>query len=138
MMPVMQYAMLFDYTLMQDMSRDTSLHIDTKDSVQKFKQGYDAVLDDASNIKKMDANNFKMYRNMWRTYILKNLIYPHDTLFIDFPAPQDEVDPESLFLFAAFVKPGKHRAILYDPFEDVWYKRDFYVDEREEELPKFA
>ena len=86
-MPVMQYAMLFDYTLMQDLAKDTSLHIETKDSVRKFKQGYDAVLADAANVKKMEANNFKMYRNMWRTYILKNLIYPHDTLFIDFPAP---------------------------------------------------
>lgn len=41
-------------------------------------------------------------------------------------------------MFAAFVKPGKHRALLYDSFEDVWYKRDFYVDEREEDTPKFA
>ena len=96
------------------------------------------VIDDATNEKKMEANVFKMYRNMWRTYILKNLIYPHDTLFIDFPAPQEDVDPEQLFMFAAFVKPGKHRSILYDPFEDVWYKRDFYVDEREQDLPHFA
>ena len=79
-----------------------------------------------------------MYKEMWRTYILKNLIYPHDTLFIDFPAPTEEVDPEQLYMFAAFVKPGKHRALLYDPFEDAWYKRDFYVDEREEDTPKFA
>ena len=75
---------------------------------------------------------------MWRTYILKNLIYPHDTLFIDFPSPTEDVDPETLYMFTGFVKPGKHRAILYDSFEDVWYKRDFYVDEREEDTPKFA
>ena len=29
LMPVMQYAMLFDYTLMQDLAKDTSIHIDT-------------------------------------------------------------------------------------------------------------
>jgi hypothetical protein len=69
---------------------------------------------------------------------LKNLIYPHDTLFIDFPSPEEQVDPDYLFLFAGFVKPGKHRSLLYDPVEDIWYKRDFYVDEREDEdLPKF-
>ena len=130
--------MLFDYTLMQDIAKDTSMHIETKDSVTKFKQGYNAVLDDVTNRKKMESSMFKMYREMWRTYILKNLIYPHDTLFIDFPAPNEEIDPEQLFMFTAFVKPGKHRSILYDPEEDVWYKRDFYVDEREEDLPNFA
>lgn len=91
-----------------------------------------------SNRKKFEPSMFKMYKEMWRTYILKNLIYPHDTLFIDFPSPNEDVDPEQLYMFAAFVKPGKHRSLLYDPDEDVWYKRDFYVDEREEDLPKFA
>ena len=54
---------------------------------------------------------------MWRNYILKNLIYPHDTLFVDFPA-DDQVPHEFTFMFAGFVKPGKHRALLYDPDED--------------------
>ena len=77
----------------------------------------------------------KIYKDTWRTTILKNLIYPHDTLFIDFPAPDEECDPNQLFMFAGFVKPGKHRSFLYDPEEDIWYKRDFFVDEREGSLP---
>ena len=75
---------------------------------------------------------------MWRTYILKNLIYPHDTMFIDFPTPEQKIDPDSLFMYSGFVKPGKHRSLLYDPEEDVWYKRDFYIDEREMDVPMFA
>ena len=46
-------------------------------------------------------------------------------------------------MYAAFVKPGKHRVIIYDPLphdEDgpCWYIRDFYVDERQEDLPRFV
>ena len=95
-------------------------------------------MDDVQNIKKFDPSLQRLYKDMWRNHILKNLIYPHDTLFIDFPAPDEEIDPHFLFMYSGFVKPGKHRALLYDPMEDVWYKRDFFVDEREEELPKFA
>ena len=44
-------------------------------------------------------------------------------------------------MFAGFVKPGKHRVIMYDPKgksgKEEWYIRDFYVDERVEEIPKF-
>lgn len=76
---------------------------------------------------------------MWRTYILKGLLYPHDTLFIDFPKPTEQIDPDLLYMFSALVKPGKHRALLYDPIEDLWYKRDFYVDGRtDDNLPAFA
>ena len=46
---------------------------------------------------------------------MKNLIYQQDTLFIDFPQSGVGVDPESLFMYAAWVKPGKHRAFLFDP-----------------------
>ena len=74
---------------------------------------------------------------MWRNYILNNLLYPHDTLFIDFPAPDEEVDSEYLFMWAGFVKPGKHRSLLYVPGEDTWYRRDFFIDERENDLPNF-
>jgi len=35
----------------------------------------------------------RIYKDEWRNYILKNLIYPYDTLFIDFPAPDADVDP---------------------------------------------
>ena len=130
--------MMFDYQLMQDIARDTSINIDTKDSVTKFKQGYDIILDDVSNVKKMEPFMTKIYKEMWRTTILKNLIYPHDTLFIDFPAPDEDPDPNQLFIYTGFVKPGKHRSLLYEPEEDVWYKRDFFVDEREGSLPQFA
>lgn len=75
---------------------------------------------------------------MWRNYILKNLLYPHDTLLIDFPAPDEEVDSDYLFMWAGFVKPGKHRSLMYDPSEDTWYRRDFFVDARETDLPNFA
>ena len=44
-------------------------------------------------------------------------------------------------MFAGFVKPGKHRVIMYDPQaktgKSEWYMRDFYVDQRSEEIPKF-
>ena len=53
MMPVMKYSMMFDYSLMSDMAKDTSIHIESKDSVTKFKQGYNNVLDDVSGTKKM-------------------------------------------------------------------------------------
>ena len=87
----------------------------------------------------MEPVLLRIYGDIWRQQILKNLIYPQDTLFIDFPNPEEQIDPDYLFLFAGFVKPGKHRSLLYDPVADVWYKRDFYVDEREDEdLPKFA
>lgn len=75
---------------------------------------------------------------MWRTQILKNLIYPHDTLFIDFPPPTEEIEPDFLYMFAGLVKPGKHRSLLYDPETDIWFKRDFFVDEREMDVPEFA
>lgn len=126
---------MYDYSLMQDMSRNTAQHKNTQDSVEKFKEGYQQVLDHASNVKKLDSVSLRLYKEMWRSYILKNLIYPHDTLFIDFPAPEEEIDPDFMFMFAGFVKPGKHRSFLYDPEEDLWYKRDFFVDERDTELP---
>ena len=44
-------------------------------------------------------------------------------------------------MFAGFVKPGKHRVIIYDPDPDCekpnWYKRDFYVDEMQGSVPRF-
>ena len=44
-------------------------------------------------------------------------------------------------MFAGFVKPGKHRVIMYDPLSETgqpeWYMRDFYVEERQETIPKF-
>lgn len=86
----------------------------------------------------MESFMTRIYKDEWRNYILKNLIYPYDTLFIDFPAPDADVDPSQLFIFTGFVKPGKHRSLLYDCEEDIWYKRDFYVDEREGDLPQFA
>ena len=96
------------------------------------------MLDHASNVKKMDYQSQRIYREMWRTYILKNLLYPHDTQFVDFPAPEEEIDCDYLFMWAGFVKPGKHRSLLYDPEENTWYKRDFFIDEREGDLPAFA
>jgi len=69
----------------------------------------------------MEPFLMRIYSDMWRSYILKNLIYPHDTLFIDFPAPEEHVDPDFIFMYAGFVKPGKHRALLYDPVDDIWY-----------------
>ena len=86
----------------------------------------------------MDPSAIRLYKSMWRNYILKNLLYPNDTLFINFPAPEEEVDPDYLFNWAGFVKPGKHRSLLYVPSEDTWYRRDFFVDERESDLPNFA
>ena len=138
LMPVANFAMLFDYSLAQDISKGEALRRNTQDSVAKFYEGYQTILDHARNIKKMDAGSIRLYKAMWRNYILKNLLYPHDTLFIDFPAPDEEVDAEYLFMWAGFVKPGKHRSYLYDPADDKWYRRDFYVDEREEDLPNFA
>lgn len=86
----------------------------------------------------MNVGSIRLYKTMWRNYILKNLLYPHDTLFIDFPAPKEEVDADYLFMWAGFVKPGKHRSLLYFPGEDTWYRREFFVDERENDLPNFA
>ena len=96
------------------------------------------ILNHAQNIKKLESVSTRIYKEMWRSYILKNLLYPHDTLFIDFPAPEEEIDPDFMFMFSGFAKPGKHRALLYDPEEDAWYKRDFFIDDREQELPQYA
>jgi len=87
LMPVATFAMLFDYTLVQDIAKDKAMKRDTQDSVQKFKEGYEAVIKHAQGTKKMDSSSLRLYKAMWRNYILKNLLYPHDTLFIDFPAP---------------------------------------------------
>ena len=138
MIPVVPFAMLFDYTLMQDVSKEAAVLRETQDSVEKFREGYKMVLDHIQNIKRLDPIQLRIYKDMWRNYILKNLIYPHDTMFIDFPSPEQHVDPDQLFMFAGFAKPGKHRSLLYDPDEDVWYKRDFYIDEREMDVPMFA
>jgi len=46
-MPVISFSMLFDYSLMQDIAKEASLHRDTKDSVTKFQEGYKQVLDHA-------------------------------------------------------------------------------------------
>ena len=58
---------------------------------------------------------------------------------MDFPHGDEDVD--ALFMFAGFVKPGKHRVIIYDPLANSgkpqWFMRDFYVEERQEEIPKF-
>ena len=54
LMPVVQFAMLMDYTLMMDISRETSSKIDSKDSVTKFKVGYDAVLNDVTNVERLE------------------------------------------------------------------------------------
>ena len=140
MMPVVPFSMLFDYSLVQDFAKEHSLKRDTFDSVAKFKEGYERILNHLAGTQKLEPIFFRIYMDMWRTYILKNLLYPEDTLFIDFPNPDESIDPDLLYMFAGLVKPGKHRAILYDPISDVWYKRDFYVDERQEDknVPSFA
>ena len=78
---------------MQDIARDSAKNISTSDSVTKFRQGYEVIINDVSNVKKMESFMTRIYKDEWRNYILKNLIYPYDTLFIDFPAPDAEVDP---------------------------------------------
>lgn len=143
LLPVSVFAMLFDYAFAKDLTakdpNNNAKDRSTQDSVAKFREGYQAIVDHASNIKKIEAPEPKVYQTMWRNYILKNLLYPHDTLFVDFPGPEEDVDSEYLFMWAGFVKPGKHRSFLYVPNEDAWYKRDFYVDEREnDDLPNFA
>lgn len=130
MIPVVQYSMLFDYSFVQEMCKEQAMKRDTSDSVEKFREGYQKIVDHVSNNNRMDPYFFRIYIDMWRTYILKNLLYPEDTLFIDFPKPTEQIDPDLLYMFSGLVKPGKHRALLYDPIEDLWYKRDFYVDER--------
>lgn len=138
LMPAVIFAMLFDYTLVQDISQKESLKRNTQDSVTKFKEGYDSILDHAKNIKTMASSQLRIYKDMWRTYILNNLLYPNDTLFIDFPGKNEDVETDFLFMWAGFVKPGKHRSLLYFPADDTWYRRDFFVDERENDLPNFA
>ena len=138
LMPVANFAMLFDYSLAQDISKEEAIKRNTQDSVTKFYEGYQTILDHVRGVRRMDAGSVRIYKAMWRNYILKNLLYPNDTLFIDFPSPDEEVDAEFLFMWAGFVKPGKHRSFLYDPAEDTWYRRDFFVDEREVDLPNFA
>ena len=54
LMPVVPFSMLFDYNLMQDISRDSAMNRDTNDSVAKFKEGYNAVLNHCSNIRKFE------------------------------------------------------------------------------------
>ena len=87
----------------------------------------------------MDKSLLLTYRTQWREYILKNLLYPNDTFFVDFPGVAANVD--SVFMFAGFTKPGKHRVIIYDPCSETgqpeWYMRDFFVEERQEPIPKF-
>ena len=138
LMPCVTFAMLFDYSLMQDLARSESMRRNTQDSVTKFREGYQRIMDHATGKKLLDAGSIRLYQTMWRNYILKNLLYPHDTLFIDFPSPEEEADADYMFMWAGFVKPGKHRSLLYVPGDDMWYKRDFFVDERETELPNFA
>ena len=53
--------MLMDYTLMMDISRETSGKIDSKDSVTKFKAGYDAVLNDVTNIERLEMSMKYIY-----------------------------------------------------------------------------
>ena len=45
MIPVVPFAMLFDYTLMQDVSKEAAVLRETQDSVEKFREGYKMVLD---------------------------------------------------------------------------------------------
>ena len=40
LMPVVPFAMLFDYSLVSDLAKDAALKRDTQDSVAKFKEGY--------------------------------------------------------------------------------------------------
>ena len=110
----------------------------TQDSVAKFREGYQAVLEHAQGTKPLKTNSDHLYKTMWRHYILKNMLYPHDTLYVDFPTPEADVEADYLLTWAGFVKPGKHRSLLYMPGEDTWYRRDFFVDERESDLPNFA
>ena len=78
------------------------------------------------------------FRREWREIILKNLIYPNDSFFVDFPQEKERLNVNRVFMFANFVKPGKHRTFVYDPKNEAWYKREFFVDIREKSLPEFA
>lgn len=40
MVPVVNFAMLLDYNLMQDLARGYAEHLETQDSVAKFQEGY--------------------------------------------------------------------------------------------------
>ena len=61
MMPVVQFAMMMDYTLMSDISRETSVKIDSKDSVTKFKTGYDAILNDVIAVERLEMSMKYIY-----------------------------------------------------------------------------
>ena len=61
MMPVVQFAMMMDYTLMSDISRETSTKIDSKDSVTKFKTGYDAILNDVIAVERLEMSMKYIY-----------------------------------------------------------------------------
>ena len=60
LLPVSVFAMLFDYAFAKDLTakdpNNNAKDRSTQDSVAKFREGYQAIVDHASNIKKIEAS----------------------------------------------------------------------------------
>ena len=56
----------------------------------------------------------QQYTKLWRDTILSGLQYETDTLFVDFPRKDQQIDPNQTYAFSTFVKPGTHKVYVFD------------------------
>ena len=75
--------------------------------------------------------------------ICKNLKYPTDTIIVDQPLGAKyfsrELEDDDTFVWAGFVKPGRHSFIINDPispnyYEQPPYSKQFLVGPRKKDL----
>ena len=68
----------------------------------------------------------------WRNIIRECQKYREDMVSINFPAFDGK--EEKTFVFAGFVKPGKHVLIIYDPKTKEFFRRDIIVEMRGKDI----
>lgn len=64
----------------------------------------------------------------WREVVEKCQKYKKESVIINYP-PFDGKD-ETIFIYAGFVKPGRHVLVIFDPETREFYQKDFVVEVR--------
>ena len=68
----------------------------------------------------------------WRAVLQQCQKYRRELVSINFP-PYDG-QAEDIYVFAGFVKPGRHVIVIYDPERKAFYRKDILVEVRKGEI----
>ena len=71
-------------------------------------------------------------QKQWRSLLLNSQKYREEIVSVNFPLAEDVDD--KVFVFAGFVKPGKHVIVIYDPPTDNLYFKHIIVEVRKQEI----